>query len=160
MEIMVERGGGGNNRHDSAQKRLAWALFVINPCVLSVNRVDLGLFFCFFLLFTPLQLLHKQWTKMQTSDLISYYSDRIVVGGEIMILKTSLRFENDRQNIDSLRRFIDKFSLFSNRSEALIVLIQQKRLCSNFNINFKRIEMPGLLPFLLLPPLVCCQQQS
>ena len=32
------------------QKRPAWALFiffVINPCVLSANRVDFGLFFCF-----------------------------------------------------------------------------------------------------------------
>ena len=32
----------------------------------------------------------------------------------------SLQFKKDRKNIDSFRRFIGKFSLFSNQSEALI----------------------------------------
>ena len=37
-------------------------------------------------------------------------------------IRTSLRFEKDQQNIDSFRGFIEEISLFSNRSEALIVI--------------------------------------
>ena len=33
--------------------------------------------------------------------------------------RASLRFEKHREHIDSFRGFLEKFSLFSNRSEAL-----------------------------------------
>ena len=35
------------------------------------------------------------------------------------VSRASLRFEKDRSNIDSFRGFIEKFSLFSSRSETL-----------------------------------------
>ena len=40
-----------------------------------------------------------------------------------IVVRASLRFKKDRENIDSFWRFIDKFRLFSNRSEALIVVV-------------------------------------
>ena len=42
------------------------------------------------------------------------------VGGGV--IRALFRFEKDLQNIDSFRGFIEQFSLFSNRSEALLVI--------------------------------------
>ena len=38
----------------------------------------------------------------------------------VLTIRVSLQFEKEHSNIDSFRGFIEKFSLFSNRSESLI----------------------------------------
>ena len=52
---------------------------------------------------------------------------KVRVGGTT---KASLRFKQYQRNIDNFRRFIEKFSLFSNRSEALLLWCSYMFLCS------------------------------
>ena len=49
--------------------------------------------------------------------------DRVLLRLGFVVAWALLRYEKDRYIIDSFRGFIDKFRLFSNRSEALVVAL-------------------------------------
>ena len=97
-----------------------FCLFVINPRVLSANRADLGFLFHIFLILLPPPPSHP--TTKEERFPMSKSNTSLTLQELMVCYRAYLRFEKTLENIDSFRGFMEPFCLFSNRSEAQVVM--------------------------------------